>query len=657
MEKEELNSAPIEAFEDGFNLKTIIAAVFIGFIMLPGAIYLSLISGASIAGASQWVTIILFIELAKRSFVQLKKQEIYIIYIIAGSLIAPGVIMGATGLVLSGGIFGAKIWDQYFVQSTYARSFGLQHLIPRWVVPSPDSEALVRRTFFYPDWLIPIAVLLIHQLLFLVNQIGLGYALFRFTSDIEKLPFPLAPVASEGAMALAETSSKKETWRWRVFSIGSMIGVIFGAFYIVIPTFTGLFMTKPLMLIPIPFVDFTPKLGTFLPASMLGFMTDLSSIMAGFILPFWVVIGTVIGSLGGGLILNPILYRKNMMPNWRPGMNVIHTSVTTSLDFWLSIVIGIGIVVGVIGIGTMVSAFVKNKKKEMKEIAKLPVRRGDMPIWLALGIWFLSTIAYVVLCHILVPEFPILIFCFFGFIMTPFLSYISARMFGITGSLTGIQFPMIIEGSFILSGYKGAAIWFAPVPYFNHGGMAQDFKQLELTHTRFTSWYKAIIVSFVIMAFCSFLFWSIIWRMGPIPSAVYPFVEKMWPLYAIMKALWASATITEGKSWMLEAIKIKLIWAGAIGGGLLYILVSVLRLPVQLFYGIVGGVSMWPHYALPLFIGALFSRYFFSRRFGAKTWSSYAPILLAGYGCGMGLVGMAAIALALIAKSVSQLIF
>ncbi len=651
-EKENLN---IEPFESGFNMKTIVAAFFIGFIILPGAIYLSLLTGTSIAGAAQWVTIILFIEIAKRSFVELRKQEIYIIYIIAGALIAPGVVMGASGLILSGGIFGAKIWDQYFIQSTYARAFGLRELIPPWVVPPADSEALFRRTFFHKQWLIPIAVLLIHQILFCVNRIGLGYTVFRLTSDIERLEFPLAPVASEGAMALAETSSKKEGWRWRIFSIGTMIGVVFGAFYIVIPTVTGLFMTKPLMIIPIPFVDFTSKLGTFLPAAMLGFFTDLSYILIGFILPFWVVIGTVIGSLGSRVVLNPILYNKGLIVNWRHGMGAIPTLVTTDLDLWLSVGIGLGITVAIIGMVTIVAILVKKRKTGKRE--QLPRGRGDIPILAAVGMWFLSTTAYVVLCHILVPRFPIWIFCFFGYVMTPFLSYISARMFGITGSLTGVQFPRLIEGSFILSGYKGADIWFAPVPYFNHGIVAQEFRQMELTRTRFTSWYKAIIVSFAIMAFCSFLFWSVIWRMGPIPSSAYPFVQRMWPYFAQMKALWASATVTEEGSWMLEAIKPRLIFAGVLGGGLLYLVVSVLHLPVQLFYGIVGGIPQWPHRALPLLIGALLGRYFFSRRIGEKTWRSYTPILLAGYACGMGLVGMASIAVALIAKSVSQLIF
>ena len=38
-------------------------------------------------------------------------------------------------------------------------------------------------------------------------------------------------------------------------------------------------------------------------------------------------------------------------------------------------------------------------------------------------------------------------------------------------------------------------------------------------------------------------------------------------------------------------------------------------------------------------------------------WNAYAPILLAGYSCGMGLIGMTSIAVALISKAVSQVVF
>jgi len=60
---------------------------------------------------------------------------------------------------------------------------------------------------------------------------------------------------------------------------------------------------------------------------------------------------------------------------------------------------------------------------------------------------------------------------------------------------------------------------------------------------------------------------------------------------------------------------------------------------------------------VPQLIGGLLGRYYFARRFGVADWRRYAPVLLAGFSCGMGLIAMVAIALGLIAKSVSFLPF
>ncbi|PIZ16464.1 peptide transporter, partial [Candidatus Desantisbacteria bacterium CG_4_10_14_0_8_um_filter_39_17] len=141
-----------EPYKDGFNLKTVFAALFIGFIILPGAIYLGLLTGQSLAGAAEWVTIILFIEITKRSLGKMSRQEIYVIYSIAGGLIAPGVVLGAATLVLHGGFFSQNIWNQFLRQSPQAEAFGLTKLIPNWVVPALGSEALAKRTFFHQDW-------------------------------------------------------------------------------------------------------------------------------------------------------------------------------------------------------------------------------------------------------------------------------------------------------------------------------------------------------------------------------------------------------------------------------------------------------------------------------------------------------------------------
>ena len=75
-----------EEYIDGFSWRTVIGALFIGLIMMPGAIYLSLIAGQGLGPAAEWVTIILFMEVARRSYQTLRKQEIYLLYYVGASL-------------------------------------------------------------------------------------------------------------------------------------------------------------------------------------------------------------------------------------------------------------------------------------------------------------------------------------------------------------------------------------------------------------------------------------------------------------------------------------------------------------------------------------------------------------------------------------------
>lgn len=214
------------------------------------------------------------------------------------------------------------------------------------------------------------------------------------------------------------------------------------------------------------------------------------------------------------------------------------------------------------------------------------------------------------------------------------------------------------EGSFYLSGYKGVAIWFAPMPMFEHGGYASTFKQLELTRTRFSSLVKLSALSMAITFVFGLLFWSLIWKLAPIPSAAYPYIDKMWPLQATMQVIWVRSTLPgEGGKVLEQIIQWKYIGVGFLTASLTYGLTCLVKAPTLLFYGFIGGIGTWPHFALPTFVGALLGRYYFARRFGAERWAAYTPVVLAGYGCGLGLVGMTSVALALIAKATEQIVF
>jgi len=648
-----------EPFESGFNITTIAASLFVAIIMMPAAIYMGLMVGQGVGGAAQWVTMILFLEMAKRSLRPLKKQEIFMIHNMVGATMAAGAVLGAATLVLPGGIFSSFVWNAYLKQSPYAEGFGLTPHIPKWACPPMGSEALRERTFLHKDWFIPGLLLVVNAVMAKAGQYSMGYAIFRYTSDIERLEFPMAPIAAQGTMALAESGAGKETWRWRIFSIGGMIGLVFGLLYVAVPAITGTMMSEPFMILPIPFFDATDEISNFLPCGMLGLSTNIGLLFTGFILPFWVIMGMFVGSVVSGVVANPLLYKyTDIMKSWSPGMSAIPTNTATRMDFWIPYCIGFGILVAFVGIWKTINAFRKTKKGSGQGAKTPPPGRGDCPIWMALAGYYVVTIFYLWLIHILVPDFPLWILAFFGFILSPLLSYINGRMVGLTGGYGGVGFPYLFEYLVVLSGYEGAKIWFAPS--IAHPGGPSGFKIAELTRTKFSSLIKLGFTALGITTVFSFVFWHLIWRMGPIPSSAYPYINRFWPMHAIMKSLWATLYLEGGPKFMLESITRWQFILWGFGSGLfLFSFLTVLKLPILFFYGIVGGIAPLPHQVMPMFIGALLARFYLGRKFGGyETFrKKYAPVFLAGFGCGMGLIGMASISLVLIAKTVTALIF
>jgi hypothetical protein len=644
------------SFEDGFDYQTIIGGVFLGLVMMPGAIYLGLLAGQTIGAAAEWTTVILFTEIARRSFMTLTRQEVYILFYVASALTA------MSGQQLAGGILAGKMWDQYLVQSTAAKGFGIADEIPRWVVPSPYSDAIQRRTFFHHDWWFadpigPIPLLLLGTILSRLNWFGAGYILFRVTSDVEKLPFPFAAIQAQGATALAESTTKSETWRWRTFSIGAMIGLVFGFFYVGIPALTGAIMAKPLQLIPIPWIDLTRNTEDFLPATATGIVPNLGSVFGGFVVPFWAVVGGFIMAMTT-FFVNPTLFRLGYLHSWKKGMDTINTQFANYVDFYFSLGIGVAVAIAVLGFYTLGKSYAAAKRE--RDAAGVgataswaaPPGRGDFSLWIAGALFVGTTIVYIWLCHWLVPNFPIYFPLIFGFIMTPINSYVDARMQGLIGRWAGI--PYAREAAFFLSGAKGVNIWFMPLPNFEHGGRAQFFRVVELTGTKITSIVKAELLILPIITVCSFIFWQFIWRLAPVPSYAYPYANKMWHLGALGQCLWLSST-SENNVFFKEAVKPGIMVFGFIFAISAYTILSSFRLPILLVYGVAQGLGAIPHGAFPEMAGALLSRYYFEKRFGQRTWKQYATVLSAGYACGNGLIGMGSCAIAMIAKSVSQL--
>lgn len=644
-EYRDLLKAP-QHFEEGFDWKTVVGAIFIGFLMMPGSMYLQLVIGSGIGPAARWVTIILFAEIARRAHTSLKQQEVFILYYMAGAALASP--------------FQGLLWNQYLVQSDAARMLGVTEYIPSWVAPGAESDSIAQRTFLHRDWLIPILLLIGSQVIQRIDRFGLGYALYRITSDVERLPFPMAPVGALGTMALAESAEEKQQgWKWRVFSIGGVIGLVFGAIYVLLPVVSGLIFTEPVRLIPIPWIELTRHTEEVLPAVATGLQLDLGLVFIGMVLPFWAVIGGLVGLIIT-VILNPILWREGILHRWHQGMGTVDTVFANNFDFYMSFSIGLGLAIGVIGIWSVARSFVKNEQERgtLHDLFNPPPGRGDIHFWTSIGIYVFSTLSYVLLCLWLVPNFPWIFFLGYGFIYTPIISYITARMEGIAGQF--VSLPLVREASFIAGakyfGYQGIEIWYAPIPIHNYGEATVSFREIELTGTSFRGIIKAELVVFPVVMIASLLFSQFIWRLAPIPSASYPYAQELWHLQALNTLLMQTSTL-EGNSLFFQALKSSYVLSGLGLGLIMYMILSVLGLPVLLIYGVVRGLGQsTPHGIILEVVGALLGRYYFHKRYGSM-WRQYAPVLLAGFSCGMGLSGMFAMGFALILKSLSYMAY
>ena len=250
--------------------------------------------------------------------------------------------------------------------------------------------------------------------------------------------------------------------------------------------------------------------------------------------------------------------------------------------------------------------------------------------------------------------FPLWLLLFYGFVYTPLISYVSTRMEGIVGQQIAI--PFVREATFILSGYKGAAIWFAPIPLHDYARQAQFFKTTELTGTRFTSLIKSELLILPVMAIGMVMFSQFIWSIDNVPSKMFPYANEFWELNAYRQGLVFSATLPgEAAGPFQEAFRPEVMGTGFGIAIAVYAILNHFNLPIFLVYGVVRGLDQsLPHAIVPMFIGALLGRYVFRKRFGDR-WPQLRIVFAAGFSAGIGLITMLSLGVVFMSKSVIQL--
>ncbi|MBN2713831.1 MAG: peptide transporter, partial [Planctomycetes bacterium] len=161
-----------DTFEDGFSGSSLVGALFLGLIMIPGSLYMELLAGMGVGPAAQWVTVILFIEVAKRANAKLSRAQIFILFYMAGAIVGQQV-------------HGTPLFRQFLVNSEAAVTTGISTLFPSWVAPPAGSDAYNQRSFFQLAWLPVIGLIAFRMFFSKLDNAVLGYGLFRRTSDVE----------------------------------------------------------------------------------------------------------------------------------------------------------------------------------------------------------------------------------------------------------------------------------------------------------------------------------------------------------------------------------------------------------------------------------------------------------------------------------------
>jgi len=665
---------PPKEFQSGFTWTTIAGALFCGLLMMPGSIYLSLITGGAINAS--WVTVIIFTEVSRRALKTLRTQELVVLLYVAGAM-------------ATGGPIAELIYRQYFVGSDAVKDIGLFGKFPAWWAPQPNSLAILERNLFHIEWLLPILLILFLAVINAVKGYTLGYFFFRLTSDVERLPFPFAPIQASGAMALAESGERKQTWKWRVFSIGAIIGLLFATVQIGIPLITGAMLTTSVQLIPLPWYDATTATQSILPATPTGIVIDLGLLLFGMVMPFWAVMGVAAAVLLT-FVMNPLLYSMGVLHRWQPGMDTINTSWCNTVDFWM--VFGMGVTLGIALIafyqtGRDLIRQVRETRRRRRETASgvaareniwgtPPANRGDFSPWVAMIVYFAAALTVVGMCYYLLVVYPgpnaspgakniIWFLLFFTLIYTPFFTYINTRLRAINGQQVVI--PFLREGAFLLSGFKGVEVWLAPLPLGDqYAAQAESFRVTELTGTNFWSYVKANLIIVPLSLVLSLLFWTFIWHSNAIPSENFPWAQKMWDLQAKTQVLAYSMTLPAGGAQPLffQALQPNVAGGGYTGGAvvggsalvftiIMFSLLSHFHLPTMAVYGFLMGIGQMPHGQVFLIFGALLGRFYFQKRYGQTQFLQMVPVVVAGYTTGVGLIALIGVAFNLIIKAIS----
>ncbi len=627
-----------EAFIPGLTIVSVSAVLFGLVVIVPAIIYLGWAVG-SLGGTERFipvfVTILLFTEAGRLVKRYITSQEAYIIYF----------MLQAIALwFVGGGMFGDFLIRYYYRSAPYTILYGIAEKLPTWYVPELGSYGPLHRTFLSPDWVIPISISLAVNVCVLMIDYGVSFITNMLYIEIEKLPFPVAPIDYQAISTLTERTPEKIMY----FSFAAVISFIYEFAIYGIPNITSIFLGRAITVIPYPWVDLTTGIERILPGAVFAVGTDIAQYMVGWLIPFNAAVWMFIGSVAVWVFGNSIALRIDhpyfsmWQREWTYGASIQWWWQRAIYDLWASPQVGLtlGIALGILAVGA------KNIARailSLRHLSAEQLKTSYLPFSWIVALIAAGSIGGLLVSVSLAPEL------WFVWVVTwtivPFIQGIlTARATAETG--LSVTIPYIREAFFVSFTRPGDVVpWVVPTHVTSSAGIITHRVYVaKLLKVRPLDYYKAYLIFFIVAILLSLLYVSIFWAMTPIPSAFYPYASYSWPISALYFSLWVSRSI--------EIFKVDVI---AISSVLSFIMVVVSsRFPTQYFspIGFLYGFQNIPAYTLPPLIGALIGKWL-ERRMGKDKWVVRRGVIIAGTFCGIALAVAAAVAVTIMGRAIT----
>ncbi|MBS7648227.1 hypothetical protein KEJ17_01065 [Candidatus Bathyarchaeota archaeon] len=614
----------------GLTWRSLLALLYITFVFQSSMAFMHLVTGSTPAySAVQWATILLFIELAAVfAGTKLTIFEAVIIYLAAGQTIKYWwFLTPTTGNLAHPG----WIYQAYLRYSPVSVALGLADKIP-WFYAPESYEVWLQRTLFHQEWTIVALWTAVYLIAAMFGDFAMSILGYHLYVRIEKLPFPYADPIVDTTRTLIE----REWRRMSVLGASSILGFFYGLLLYTLPLTGEVFLNVNLRTIPIPWADYNYLIQQVLPGASFGVATDLAVMATGFILPFSVVLGSLIGSIAIYIVGNHLLVKYGITgfaQEYTYGMDIQTIWQRSVLWAWAMPMVGFAIAMGIIPLLLRP----KDTYRALKAFKRITESAAEFNIGWVIGLFLAATLSLSFVDYWLAPDFPVIYLILLNIII-PFVTMLVAVRGEGLGVSIGVPYTreMVIKAT----GYPGINAWFVPI--YTSSSWVTGFKVCDMTNTRVKDVILGMFIIFPVALFVGYVTVQSLWRVAPIPSSIYPGVLYAWPVQATFQSIFISpeAAVFFQVPYMIY---------GFISGSILYIVGHVLKI-TPLIIGVAGGLGSPIPSALSVFIGAVIGLVM-QRLLGREFWRSIRGIIYAGILLGEGLAVTIGTGLAVIIRS------